>query len=402
MTNTILITPPELRSKAEQLRSHAQVVFQAVENSDQVIGPLNADHFTGVRADALRQRYYSQRETMFSMSNLVLSFATVLETAANIFERADLQGQVLGKSERADLQGQVLGTSSDILDYSQMPWSAKLQELQILRQKIKALQDQITAGEPIDALDQKIRDLDAQITELEEKRATVQGYANNFFNNILPDQFPPQANDEDGFPLWRTRSDDHEDEISAYDEQLILLNQQRDQLNQQREATLSQIREVEELQNRQDRLGVVIQDGIIKDGPSPKYPYFEGQDNTNCTKYASGQRNLPVSGHAYQWDDQARAGGFETGSYPVKGSVMVFEPGQVDADAEFGHVAIVESVTDNGNGTYALRISENAWGGVSNMGTHHERDLIIGVNENGQVLYNGNPVQVSFIYEQIK
>jgi len=89
MTGTILITPPELRSKAQQLRDHAKAIFYAIENTDQQIATLNIDQFAGIRADTVRGRYQANRESLLVIDAKIVSFADQLEIAANVFEKAD-------------------------------------------------------------------------------------------------------------------------------------------------------------------------------------------------------------------------------------------------------------------------------------------------------------------------
>lgn len=89
MTGTILITPPELRSKAQQLRDHAKAIFYAIENTDQQIATLNIDQFAGIRADTVRSRYQANRESLLVIDAKIVSFADQLELAANVFEKAD-------------------------------------------------------------------------------------------------------------------------------------------------------------------------------------------------------------------------------------------------------------------------------------------------------------------------
>jgi len=89
MTGTILVTPPELRSKAQQLRDHAKAILSAVESTDQQLATLNNDQFSGERADQLRSRYHSNRELLLAFDDKIIVFANQLDGAANSFEEAD-------------------------------------------------------------------------------------------------------------------------------------------------------------------------------------------------------------------------------------------------------------------------------------------------------------------------
>lgn len=70
-------------------------------------------------------------------------------------------------------------------------------------------------------------------------------------------------------------------------------------------------------------------------GLGKKYPW--GQ----CTYYVAIRRYVPWSGNAKSWLVNARAFGFETGSIPVPGAIMV-----TSENPRWGHVAYVEAVND--------------------------------------------------------
>ncbi|HEX2956531.1 MAG TPA: WXG100 family type VII secretion target [Chitinispirillaceae bacterium] len=92
MTN-ILVRPPELRQTAEQLRSCAQKIGQALQALDKDIHTLQDDRFLGNRASTLQSHYQSRRDALQKAKELVLQFAIDLETAANVFEQADKSGR---------------------------------------------------------------------------------------------------------------------------------------------------------------------------------------------------------------------------------------------------------------------------------------------------------------------
>ena len=102
-------------------------------------------------------------------------------------------------------------------------------------------------------------------------------------------------------------------------------------------------------------------------------------DECQCTWWAQEKRqDLPGfsggSGHAKNWASSARAAGFETGTTPIAGAIVVFQPKKQGADPDKGHVAYVEQVY---SGT-SFRISEMGW--VSNPCNEHPRDAY---TENG-------------------
>lgn len=104
-----------------------------------------------------------------------------------------------------------------------------------------------------------------------------------------------------------------------------------------------------------------------------------------CVDYAKRRRNVNISGNAEDWADNARRS-YRVDTQPSEGAIMVFKPdGTMKAegsnvnvpgvvyenwnhnflaDKTYGHVAIVESVFKNSNGTYTIVIT-HANGGTS-------------------------------------
>ena len=63
-------------------------------------------------------------------------------------------------------------------------------------------------------------------------------------------------------------------------------------------------------------------------------------------------------GHSYMWAANAKQHGYPTGGTIQLGDVMSFERGVLGASGEYGHVAIVEEIKDNGS----IVISESGGG----------------------------------------
>ncbi len=72
-------------------------------------------------------------------------------------------------------------------------------------------------------------------------------------------------------------------------------------------------------------------------GWTNRFPY--GQ----CTWYVAQKRYVPWSGHAKSWLINARAAGYQTGSHPQVGAIMVLTEGGW-LGRVYGHVAYVEAV----------------------------------------------------------
>ena len=88
----ILVQPQQLRQIAEQLRSHAQKIDQALHAIDNDIRSLKGHHFLGHRADQVQAHYAPKRDALLQAKQLVLRFAEELDQAASVFEPADRGG----------------------------------------------------------------------------------------------------------------------------------------------------------------------------------------------------------------------------------------------------------------------------------------------------------------------
>ena len=261
-------------------------------------------------------------------------------------------------------QGQVLGVNSFdsalyLETFRQMSWAKKFSEEKIIQVKVMALQKKIAEGQAGDISDGKIAALDQQILELEGRRSIAEKNASDLLNRILPDKIPPKGNDGDGFPLWRSRTDDFEDEVANYDRQLEPLYQQRNAFALQRQTLLNNQAELADLQRQQRALQTVVSEGIPSDGPTNSSLISK---LGGCTHYVAEKRDVSAwpnaqgePGHpqnAEKWNDQALQAGYEGGDRPVKGAIIVFEAGY-DPDGSgpkkaigsAGHVGYVESVT---------------------------------------------------------
>jgi surface antigen len=189
----------------------------------------------------------------------------------------------------------------------------------------------------------QLADIENQIKELEEKRRQIQKETDKWFNKIIPD-FPLEGDSEDGVP-WRVKTDDYEDQLKQLDGQLSALQDQQSKYHQ-----------LMDLQNQYHELDGIILSGIPEDGPTQSsIKNILG----GCTNYVAIKRDISgffVKGHmnANYWNENALAAGFEVGTRPVPGSIMVIEAdnglknGIMSVDDTAGHVAYVEEITRGG------------------------------------------------------
>jgi WXG100 family type VII secretion target len=85
----ILVTPPQLRDNASQIRNRARTIQACIDAVDRQIKALGPGRFEGASADYIRNRYNRMRQKFYSFKPLLESFARELEDAAVRFEQAD-------------------------------------------------------------------------------------------------------------------------------------------------------------------------------------------------------------------------------------------------------------------------------------------------------------------------
>ncbi len=147
---------------------------------------------------------------------------------------------------------------------------------------------------------------------------------------------------------------------SSHFEKLDEVNDKIKVLEAKPYSTLSaeEITQLSELHEERNVIQQILDKGIEEDGPGPMHEQFpEGE----CTWYASSRRNFgwDINGHAKVWGEKALAAGYEVGEVPVKGSIMIWQPGTHNANMEFGHVSFVERVVDLGDGSFKVFFTDN-------------------------------------------
>lgn len=100
------------------------------------------------------------------------------------------------------------------------------------------------------------------------------------------------------------------------------------------------------------------------------YNPFAARYSSQCTYFAEqrmAERTglfMPVTGHAYQWPSQARAGGWTVGSNPALNSVVSFPAGSFGSSV--GHVAWVTGISGN-----RIYVEDYNWNFVGAQITRH-------------------------------
>lgn len=176
----------------------------------------------------------------------------------------------------------------------------------------------------------------------------------------------------------------HESLWSRRLSELGSVNQEIRQLESQSRSSLSvaDARHLEELYDRRSELDALAREGVAVGRPGANN-FPEGQ----CTWYVASRREIgPLHGDARYWDGVAADSGYDVGDVPVKGSIMVWQPGVHNADESYGHVSFVERVIPNRDGTFTVEFTDNL-----NMNSDTPTRITITPGEEG----------VSFIYDQV-
>ena len=242
-------------------------------------------------------------------------------------------GSVLGVATAAMATPAIMLTSLPLAgdhapDLSKMSWEERYTyakalpgQIESLKGEQQRLKDQITQG------DQAITGLDQQIQDLQAKRGALQEEADDFWNKVRRDPDGWQWGFDDRFPdaPWRTKSDAMEDQIAEYDRQIQELQAQRGLLAHQCQTNQQDLdsvnRQLTTLHQRQNELKQTINQGIPRRSTPPG-------KRAGCVLYASKYRDISDfggTGTPSKWDTRAVEKNYETGAYPVKGALMVYD-----------------------------------------------------------------------------
>ena len=148
------------------------------------------------------------------------------------------------------------------------------------------------------------------------------------------------------------------------------------------DRTAAQTERLQDLYEKRNQLEEMMREGVVGSGLADmENPFPKGE----CTWYATSRRNLypHVHGHAKFWGEQALASGLEVGNMPVKGSIMVWQPGVFGAHAEFGHVSYVERVEKMLDGSLKVYYTDNDY-----MNADSPRSIVLRAGKAGvQFIY---------------
>lgn len=92
MTSKIIIaTPPQLRQKASEIERNADIVKKEIANIITLVNTLRPT-FLGETASQFFKQFDSSVQNMEQWDDIVRSFASEIQDAANTLEKADKQG----------------------------------------------------------------------------------------------------------------------------------------------------------------------------------------------------------------------------------------------------------------------------------------------------------------------
>ncbi|MEI6776381.1 MAG: CHAP domain-containing protein [Chloroflexales bacterium] len=391
MSQRIRVQPDQLRQSAQQLRQASSKIHDSGSRVSNAYNQMDAESRS---AAGVGGRVRQAQSRAAALAEEAMRLATYLETKANAFEQADRAGfeglrgiassiealQVSIKELPQTIPNQVgdlmfLGmlassgvsthlpittvavvsqqSASQVSNpttteewkafYRKQPWSKKFEELKQLDQEIARLQSQINRGITADHLKNSIKFYDKLIDETEQEIKRLEKEKDNWFGNIL-----------------RTHD--------SYDRALETTKRNLETLKSDREKAVRMLSDIERLPNlliQKQGLENDIKQGITPDGPTPN-DLLRG--TAGCTNYVAEKRDIRYwpnnkdepghPGNAYEWKNQAIRAGYEVGSVPVKGSILVYQPGVGGVDSKNGHVSYVENVAQNADGTYSVTISQ--------------------------------------------
>lgn len=367
MANTISMQVETARSVAKQLENYAHTIDDSTDALYSSLARLRFD-WQGGSSDEFIAEFRGLTQILANKYADLVVLIQRLNHEINEWEAADKfnsltlgalgiagGGAVLGASTGGLAGTAVVSPFGHIMlkmEYGSLSWQDKFLEEARLPKHIADLERQLSELPSKEKIGENIALLDKQIAEWEARKLEMEAEAAKWTNKI-------PAN-------WQgdSASKIYAEEVIRCEEQIAFLKGRKAGF----EASLTDRNSIEnqliDANQRQAALSEVINEGIPSSGSSSN----QIKNNLGgCTNYVAGKTNIegfnnPGSMNANKWNDNAIAAGYEVGSHPVKGSIMVFEAdggvnnGVMNVDNTAGHVAYVESVKKV-DGGYEVTIS---------------------------------------------
>ena len=271
--NQVQQTAVSLQQQTQQLNHSMQALSNAWQgpSTDVFISEIHPllqqlQEISSV-GETLNQRLQREVEEWERIANSILSGTVIAAMTMPIAGG----GEILGAST-VDLSGK----------YQDMTWLEKSSELQRFEGKIAALEQELRDQLPVD---DRVNEIDEEIAQLETQMDEAQKDASAWYNKAIPTW--PFQKDDDGAP-WRVRTDNYEDDITGYEQQIKELQKEKsDLLAQDKQDQLAAIK------TQHVALQTIITNGIPADGPASKYSAFQGTITAKWTKHAAAKRYFP-------------------------------------------------------------------------------------------------------------
>lgn len=342
------------------------IIITAAQRPNDAMSVVGSRVFFSSVGDALSQALVSTQNLIF-VFRIAFLLSGILERLVGHKPASMLMAQlerpvlkVLHSS--TTVPGSVLGVS----DYAEIRFSEIDMTLKTIEEQIRALQDDIgQLSSQVPPHEENLAEVERLKKELQQRIDTLKADRDQFWNKLKPSKGGLAWGFDDGMTdaPWRTRSDDSEDQIAKLEIELALLSERESSLRGELARLTIMIEKAREqqtgLQHAQTGLQEKLKRGVSLDGPTLR----RGNPPTlfGCTYYVAQFRRIdwgPPMGDAYKWNENAQLSGYDVGTTPVPGAILVIGKKSGIADWSSGHVAIVESVQLEQDGSYTLTVSE--------------------------------------------
>jgi len=380
--------------KFEQLIDELTKSFKQLEVSWQ--GGSARDLFINETTDLGRWAEILNRELVELQFRLVKEIKEWEMAASHLSQGASSGGVRVATALRAGIgEGEVLGVaiSAAVINsknYQKMSWSDRFTEEASLASRIAAAEEELATMLTPEERANAAKNLDEQIAIWTVKKGELEKQLKNPLNSL-----PGNLQGDRAIDIYKAEFKRCEDQIASLQERKALLLD--DQYWKDKQLQLEN--NIGQLKAQQAELQKIIQRGISSNGPT------RGIQLAGCAKFVAEKRNvsdfmIPGQSDAHQWDENARQAGYDVGTRPVPGSIMVLEQNNsvMSGLSDAGHVVYIEKVTPV-EGGYKITYSEastpriegtNKWDGTYRYVNPRTSTSILKVPATG----------VSFIYEK--